>query len=172
MAVLPIVLHPDERLRTKAKKIHSLDNRLQKLVDDMIETMRNAHGVGLAAPQVGVSLRLIVIEIPQDYEGPNAGELVVLYNPELVKASGEDIQEEGCLSIPGWVADVKRFEVVTVKGRDRQGREVRLKADDLLGQALQHEIDHLDGVLFIDRIEPGALRRVIPEREEVEVGGR
>lgn len=172
MAVLPILTYEDPRLRVKCKKISQLDARLQKLVDDMIETMRAGHGVGLAAPQVGVLLRLFVAELPEDYDSPYAGQTIVLYNPEIVKASGEWEPEEGCLSIPGWIANVKRYETVTVKGRDRHGKEVRIKADGLLGQAFQHEIDHLDGVLFIDRIKPEQLRRVEPEREEVRAGAR
>jgi len=165
MAVLPVVMYPDSRLQAKCKKISQLDGRLQKLVDDMIETMRAAHGVGLAAPQVGVPLRLFVAELAEDYESPHAGRTFVLYNPEIVKASGEYEPEEGCLSIPGWVANVKRAEAVTVKGRDRHGKEVRVKADGLLGQAFQHEIDHLDGVLFIDRVSPEQLRRVEPKED-------
>ncbi len=170
MAVLPIVLHPDPILRAKCKRISRLDDRLQKLIDDMVETLHGANGVGLAAPQVGVPLRLFVAELPEDYDSPLAGQTFALYNPEVVKGSGEYEPEEGCLSIPGWIANVKRFETVTVKGRDRQGREVRLKADGLLGQAFQHEIDHLDGVLFIDRVSPDQLRRLEPEREEAAAG--
>ncbi len=170
MAVLPIVKYPDPILKVKCKKINQLDSRLQKLIDDMIETLHAAHGVGLAAPQVGVPLRLFVAELPADYEGPYAGQTFALYNPEIVKASGEYEPEEGCLSIPGWIANVKRAEAVTVKARDRHGKEVRLKVDDLLGQAFQHEIDHLDGVLFIDRVAPEQLRRLEPEREEAGVG--
>jgi len=159
MAVLPIVTHPDVRLRTKCKKVGRIDLGLQRLADDMLETMRNANGVGLAAPQVGACLRLIVVELPDDYDDPLAGQPIILFNPEIVKSSGEWEPEEGCLSIPGWIANVKRAEVVTVKGRDRSGHEVRYKGDDLLGQAFQHEIEHLDGVLFIDKVDQSALRR-------------
>lgn len=169
MALIPIVKYDDPRLRVKCKKIGSLDTRLQRLADDMIETMLDAGGVGLAAPQVGAQVRLIVIQLPDDYEHPLAGQPIILYNPEIIKFSGEYSPEEGCLSIPGWVANVKRHEVVTVKGRNRNGREVRYKADDLFGQALQHEIDHLDGVLFIDRVQPEELRRLEPERREAEM---
>ena len=172
MAVLPIVMHPDPRLRVKCNRIKQLDSRLQKLVDDMLDTMREVRGVGLAAPQVGVPLRLFVVELPEDYDSPYAGQTIVLYNPEIVRASGEWEPEEGCLSIPGWVANVKRYEVVTVKGRDRQGKEARFKADGLLGQAFQHEIDHLGGVLFIDRVSLEQLRRVQAEHEGEEVGAR
>ncbi len=166
MAVLPIVKHPDPRLRQKCKKVGRVDPGLQRLADDMLETMHNANGVGLAAPQVGVGLRLIVVELPDDYDDPLAGKPIILFNPEIVKSSGEQEGEEGCLSIPGWVADVKRAEVVTVKGRDRNGREVRYKGDGLLSVAFQHEIDHLDGVLFIDKVDQSALRRVEDSRPE------
>jgi peptide deformylase len=166
MAVLPIVKHPDKRLRVKCKKISRLDPSLQRLADDMLETLRAANGVGLAAPQVGVSLRLIVIGLPEDYDHPLAGQPIVVYNPEIVKSSGQWEPDEGCLSIPGLIANVPRAEVVTVKGRDRDGREVRFKADDLLGQAFQHEIDHLNGVLFIDLVPEEKIRRVEDERPE------
>ncbi len=165
MSVLPIVMYPDPRLRVKCKKISQFDSSLQKLVDDMVETLHAAHGVGLAAPQVGVPLRLFVAELPADYDSPLAGQTFVVANPEIVKASGEYEPEEGCLSIPGWIANVKRAQVVTIKGRDRHGKEIRVKADDLLAQAFQHEIDHLDGVLFIDRVSPDKLRRVESESE-------
>ncbi len=172
MAVLPIVKYPDQRLRVKCKRVGQVDSSLRKLIDDMVDTMRAGHGVGLAAPQVGVPLRLFVAELPEDYDSPYAGQTFAFVNPEIVKASGEYEPEEGCLSIPGWVANVKRAEVVTIKGRDRNGREVRVKADGLLGQAFQHETDHLDGVLFIDRVSPDQLRRVEAEREEAGAGVR
>ncbi|MBI2862457.1 MAG: peptide deformylase [Chloroflexi bacterium] len=173
MAVLPILQlsNPAEEaiLRQKAKRVSRLDGRLQRLIDDMLETMHDAHGVGLAAPQVGVSLRIIVIEIPSDYDGPHAGERHVMYNPELVRTVGEWEPEEGCLSFPGYVANVKRSQKVVVKGRDRQGRELRVRAEALLAQAFQHEIDHLNGVLFLDHLESlDLLRRVIPKTEQPE----
>jgi peptide deformylase len=164
MAIRPILLHPDDRLRVKCKKVGNVDARLRELIDDMLETMRDARGVGLAAPQVGVPLRIVTIELPDDYDDPRAGKPFVLINPEIVKSAGEWEPDEGCLSIPGYVANVKRFWTVTVKARDRLGREFRIKGDGLLGQALQHEIDHLNGTLFIDRLESmDQLRRV--ERE-------
>ena len=172
MAVLPIAKHPDPILRVRCKRISRLDPSLQALADDMIETMDDAHGVGLAAPQVGVPLRLFVVRLPEDYDDPLAGRTLVIYNPEIIRSSGEWEPEEGCLSIPGWVANVQRAEVVVLKGRDRDNREVRIKADGLLGHAFQHEIDHLDGVLFIDRVGPDELRRLEPEREEAGVGAR
>lgn len=166
MAVLPIVLHPNERLRQKCKRVGQLDARLNKLIDDMVETLGDAKGVGLAAPQVGLPLRLTVIQLPQDYDDPRAGELLVLLNPEIVKATGEWEPDEGCLSIPGYWATVTRHWSVTVKARDRRNKEIRIKGEGLLGQALQHEIDHLNGVLFIDRLESlDQLRKVEPPAE-------
>lgn len=182
MSILPIrTINPKKRkgppsaaftsdpvLRQKTKKVSRIDSSIQKLIDDMIETMYAARGVGLAAPQVGVSLRVCVIGLPGE-------EPFALINPEIVKKSGIRRVWEGCLSIPGFQALVPRSERVTVKGLDRNGREVRIKAEnDLLAQALEHEIDHLDGVLYIDYLEDvEELVSVEPaeeEAEEVEVG--
>src|SRR5262245_46311468 len=145
MGILPIRIAGDPVLRTKAKKVRNTsDPSLQKLIDDMIDTMHAAPGVGLAAPQVGVSLRVVVIETPDDG-------LLALINPEVVKKSGERRLNEGCLSVPGYQAEITRSKQVTVKALDRNGKEVRLKAvDSLLAQALEHEIDHINGVLYID----------------------
>lgn len=113
----------------------------------MIETMHAVPGrVGLAAPQVGVSLRVIVIGLPEEED-------IVLINPEIVRRAGERLVEEGCLSLPGYIGEIKRAESVKVKGRDQNGKEIRIKANDLLAQALEHEIDHLNGVLYIDYLE-------------------
>jgi len=167
MAVRPIVLHPDARLRQKCKKVGHLDNKMQTLIDDMVETLHEQRGVGLAAPQVGVPLRLTVVELPKDYDDPKAGELLILINPEIVKSAGEWEPDEGCLSLPGYWANVKRNWTVTVKARDRKNREYRIKAEGLLGQALQHEIDHLNGVLFVDHLESlDQLRKVEPREDE------
>ena len=160
MAVLPLRYAPDPVLRQKAKRVRSIDASIERLIDDMLETMLAVSGAGLAAPQVGVSLQVAVIEIPEE-------ETIVLINPEIVKRSGERLVEEGCLSIPGYRGDIKRSVSVTVKGRNRQGKEIRLKATGLLAQALEHEIDHLNGVLYIDHLEsPDKLFRVEPEEEE------
>ncbi len=151
MAVLPIRKLPDPVLRQKAKKIPGVDPSIRKLIGNMIETMEEANGVGLAAPQVGVVLRLIVIRLPEE----DAKE-IILINPEIVKKSGEREIEERCLSIPGYTGKIKRSCAVTVKGRNENWKEVRLKADELLAQALEHEIDHLNGVLYVDHIgKPG-----------------
>ena len=155
MAVLPIRMAGDPVLRQKAKRVRTIDASIQKLIDDMIETMRDAPGVGLAANQVGVSLRVIVMEIPEmdDREQPRR-DLYVLINPQIVKRSGLRELDEGCLSVPGYKAVVPRAVSVTVKGLDRTGKEVRIKAEDnLLAEALEHEIDHINGLLYIDHLE-------------------
>ncbi|MFQ6019671.1 MAG: peptide deformylase, partial [Dehalococcoidia bacterium] len=147
MAVHAIRMLGDPVLKAKAKRVTKIDDSIQRLIDDMIESMHAAHGVGLAAPQIGVSLRVIVIGLPDE-------EPVALINPEIVKRSGERRVDEGCLSLPGYRAEVARSEVVVARGLDRSGKQVRLKArDDLLAQALEHEIDHINGVLYIDHLE-------------------
>lgn len=145
MAVRPIRKVPEPVLRQKSKQVGSLDGSINRLIDDMLETMRLANGVGLAAPQVGVPLRVIVIGIPGERE-------IVLINPQIVRRSGERVILEGCLSLPGYNGQVKRSMKVSVKGRDRNGKEIRIKAEGLLAQALEHEIDHINGVLYMDRL--------------------
>jgi peptide deformylase len=140
-------------LRAKAKKVTRFDTYLERLVDDMWETMRAAPGVGLAAPQIGESIRVLVAA----YED----EQVALVNPEILKAEGEELGTEGCLSIPGLVGDnVPRAASISVKGRDPRGKEIRLRAEGWWARILQHEIDHLDGVLYIDHIKPQDIREV------------
>ena len=146
MAVLPILKYPDPVLCRKAKRVSRIDESLNRLIDDMIETMYQASGAGLAAPQVGVSLKIAVIGIPDE-------DVIVLVNPEVVKKSGERMVIEGCLSVPGYRGEIKRAEKVTVKALDRNGKAFRIKADDLLAEVLEHEIDHLNGVLYIDHLE-------------------
>jgi len=160
LAVLPITVLGDAVLRQRAKRVSQVDGSIQRLVESMIETMRDAGGVGLAAPQVGVPLRVVAIAMPGE-------EVITLINPEIVKRSGERTVTEGCLSVPGYWAEVTRSVSVTVKGRDLQGHQVRVKAkDDLLAQALEHEIDHINGVLYIDHLESlDELRKVAPETE-------
>ncbi|HVC33812.1 MAG TPA: peptide deformylase [Chloroflexota bacterium] len=161
------VQHP--MLRRKCSKIQRLDVGLQRLVDDLIETMHHANGVGLAAPQVGVPVRLFVVETPEETEESHAGELFVLYNPEILKKFDLYYPVEGCLSMPGWEANVPRYKGVLVKARNRQGKEFRIKAEGLLAQALQHENDHLDGVLFFDHLaSTDELRRIERAAEAVE----
>ncbi|MCK4965074.1 MAG: peptide deformylase, partial [Dehalococcoidia bacterium] len=146
MAVLPIVCYPDAVLRQKAKRVSNIDGSIQRLIDDMVDTMHEIEGVGLAAPQVGVSLRVIVVELPGE-------ETLALVNPQIVKRSGERPVAEGCLSIPGYQGELKRSVKVVAKGLDHHGREVRIKGEELMAQVLEHEIDHLNGVLYIDHLE-------------------
>ena len=152
---------PDPVLREPAKKVPLIDSSVLKLIDDMIDTLRAASGIGLAAPQVGVSLRVAVIEVPGE-------DVITLINPEIVKKKGERVIVEGCLSVPGYQGDVKRAVTVKVKARNRDGREVRITAtDDILAQALEHEIDHLDGRLYTDLVEsPESLWEIDPDSEE------
>ena len=159
MAVLPLRCHPDPVLRRKARRLGIIDGSIQRLVEDMLDTMRHAEGVGLAAPQVGVSLRLAVIQLPEQ-------EPLVLINPEVVKRKGEVDVVEGCLSIPGYNAQLKRSLQVVVKALNREGRPFRIKGEELLAQVLEHEIDHLNGVLYIDRLEsPDMLKKVEEEKD-------
>ncbi len=170
MAIRKIFTSENPVLRQKAKKVKKLDTSIQKLIDDMIETMLDAPGVGLAAPQVGVSLRVIVVGIPEDEEDPHGGTKLQLINPEIFKSEGEQIGEEGCLSIPGYVGIVKRAMNVTVKGLNRHGKEVKVKATGYMARVLQHEIDHVDGRLFTDRLEsPAHLFRLGPNQERIPV---
>lgn len=160
MPVRPIRIAGDPVLRERAKKVRRIDPSIERLIDDMVETMRGAPGVGLAAPQVGQSLRIVVIETPEDG-------LMALINPEVVKSSGERRLMEGCLSVPGYQGEITRSRQVTVKALDRDGKEIRLKAvDSLLAQALEHEIDHINGILYIDHLEPG--EELIPIRPSVD----
>jgi peptide deformylase len=160
VSILPVRIVPDPVLRQKAKRLRSIDASIEKLIDEMLETMPAVSGVGLAAPQVGVSLQLAVIGLPEE-------EPIVLVNPEIIKKSGERMVEEGCLSVPGYRGEITRAEVVTVKGRDRRGKEFRIKASGLLAQALEHEIDHLGGILYIDHLEsPDKLFRIEPDEED------
>jgi peptide deformylase len=138
--------------------VPAADASIQKLIDDMLKTMEEASGVGLAAPQVGIPLRLVVIRLPEE-----EAEDIVLINPEIVKKSGEREIEERCLSVPGYVGTVKRACAVTVKARDRDWREIRIKGQDLLAQALEHELDHLNGTLYVDLLEsPDKLKKLEP----------
>lgn len=156
MAIREIIQLDNPILRKKANRVTSFDKKFQQLVDDMIETMLEAPGVGLAAPQVAVSQRLILVRLPDDEDsreeyGDEAGKLYVLVNPEIIKASKEIVEGvEGCLSIPGYVGKVDRHEKVTVKGFDRYGKPIRVKASGWQARVFQHEIDHLDGRLYID----------------------
>jgi peptide deformylase len=159
MAILPMIDYNNPVLRQKAKRVSNIDKAIVQLIDDMVETMHEVEGVGLAAPQVGVPLRIAVIELPDE-------EIIVLVNPKIVKRSGERQIEEGCLSIPGYRGEIQRSEKVTVKGLDRFGREIRIKGEGLLAQALEHELDHLDGTLYIDHLE--SIDKLTPVTVDVE----
>jgi len=148
---------PDHVLRQKAKKVSTIDSSIQRLIDDMVETMQQANGVGLAAPQVGVSLRVVVVQMPGE-------EPIAIINPKIVKRAGERGVTEGCLSVPGYAGEIKRSVSVTVKGQDRQGKAIRLKATELMAEALEHELDHLNGILYVDHIESqDKLHKIEPE---------
>jgi peptide deformylase len=170
MALLPILTAPDPRLKKKAQPVAAVDADLRQLMDDMLETMYAAPGIGLAAPQVGVLKRVIVLDI--DREEVKTGPLVMA-NPEIIEASDEDVSyEEGCLSVPEHYADVVRPGAVTVRYLDREGKQQDMKCEGLLATCVQHEIDHLDGILFIDHISAlkrnMILRKLLKARKEKE----
>lgn len=147
-------------LRRKARAVGRMTPQIQQLIDGMIDVMHEATGVGLAAPQVGVSKRVIIAEVEE--------RLHVLIDPKIVKREGEELGTEGCLSIPGTVADVPRAARVIVKGKNRKGRGITLKAEGLLARVLQHEVDHLDGILFLDRVVDTSTIREVAVSAEVE----
>lgn len=149
MAVLPIRTFPDPVLRIRAEEVSRFDADLQRLIDDMVETLYAAPGLGLAAPQVGVSLRLFVYDLSVQ-EGKHP--LVVVANPEIVKAEGEAIDQEGCLSVPHYRERVKRPSRLLLRGQDREGKPLELEGEGLLARLFQHEVDHLNGMLLIDRL--------------------
>jgi peptide deformylase len=154
MAILDIVTFPDPFLRLKAKQVTKFDAELQTLIENMFETMRAAPGVGLAAPQIGESLRLVVVEYTEDEDENAKPKKYVLINPEIVRRSEEMVTDlEGCLSLPGLVGSVERHQSVTVKAKNRFGKPLKIEAEEWLARIFQHEIDHLDGVLYIDRAE-------------------
>jgi len=161
MAIIPIRVAPDPILKQKSKRVRTIDGSIHKLIGDMIETMHSAGGVGLAAPQLGTPLRVIVIGMP-------AQEDIALINPEIVRRTGERLVDEGCLSVPGYIGQIKRAELVRAKGRDQNGREIRIRANGLLAEVLEHEIDHLNGVLYIDHLESmDKLRKIEPEEAQL-----
>jgi len=171
MAVRDIIFADNPILREKSKKVKNFGEALQVLIDDMVETMHAANGLGLAAPQIGVLERVIVIQLPEDEEDPQGGKLFTLCNPQIIRAEGEEKEEgeEGCLCLPGWVGEVKRATSVIVKAQDRRGKKVRIKAEGFLARVFQHESDHLNGILYIDRVEsPDKLRRIVPPEESEE----
>lgn len=167
MAIRDIVVLGDRSrdpvLRRKAKKVHRVDESIKKLIEDLIDTVHEAHGAGLAAPQIGVPLRAIVTNVED--------QLRVVLNPEIVEESEEQVEgEEGCLSIPGWYGPLMRKERVTVRGMSRTGKPIKIKSEGWEARAFQHEVDHLNGILFIDRMEDRSkLHRVESAEEEEEL---
>lgn len=151
MAIIEIKKYPDKILKQKTADVTDLNSDTQYLIDNMIETMYSVRGLGLAANQVGVSRRLCVIDCSSKED---KGQIIVLANPFIIEREGTIESEEGCLSIPGYISSIKRSEKVFVKGLDREGKQIELEATGLLARVLQHEIDHLDGLLFIDRMSP------------------
>jgi peptide deformylase len=160
MAVYKIITTENPILRQKAKKVHRFDASMQKLVNDMFETMHTAGGVGLAGPQIALSLRVFVADF-EDHK-------VAMFNPEIIKAEGEERATEGCLSIPGYVGDnIRRATMVIVRGQDARGKTFKVRAEGWFARVLQHEIDHLDGILFLDRLDrPEDLHEVTEEELE------
>lgn len=164
MAVLPIRVFGDPVLRTACAPVEHIDSRIRRLVDDMIETMYDAPGVGLAAPQVGVGRRIFVFDI-QDDQGPRT-----VINPELVETSGEWEYEEGCLSVPEYYWLIRRPAWAVVRGVGLEGEEVEYGGDELLGRVLQHEFDHLNGRLLLERLDRGARRKALRSIREDALG--
>jgi peptide deformylase len=155
-------------LRGKSRKVQQVTPKLVSFAQQMLETMRNAKGVGLAAPQVGVLQRFFVVELPEDEENNLTRETYILFNPEIVKGAGEDIGYEGCLSIPGYIGEVVRQEKITMKALNERGRPVRYKLEGYLARVFQHELDHLDGVLYTDKLtDPDTFQPVEAGQEEV-----
>lgn len=160
MAIREILKYPNPILRKKAEKVTTFDASLQELVDDMEETMYDAPGVGLAAPQIGVSLQLLVMDITEKDEEPA---LTVYVNPELSEGEGSDLEEEGCLSVVDLTAKVKRFTKIRVKAQDIEGNHLDFIAEDWFARVIQHEVDHLNGTLFIDRLS--SLKRAMYKKK-------
>ena len=158
MAIRQIRLEKDEILRKKSREVEDVDDRIRQLLDDMIDTMHEYNGVGLAGPQVGILKRVFVVDLYDD-KGP-----IVFINPVILKTQGEREVEEGCLSFPNQFAKVIRPEEVTAEYTDRKGKRVKIKAKDLLAQAICHEYDHLEGEVFVDKIVPGTMEYVEPEK--------
>ena len=159
MAIRIIRLEKDEILRKKSREVEVIDDKIQTLIDDMIDTMYKYNGVGLSAVQVGVLKRIVVIDIEDDTG------VKVLINPKILKSKGEHEVEEGCLSFPNQYAKLVRPKEVTVEALDRDGKKITIKAKDLLAQAICHELDHLDGIVFTDKMIPGTLEHVEPEQK-------
>lgn len=162
MTILNVLRFPDERLRTKAATVAEVNNDVKQIIDDMLETMYDENGVGLAATQVNIHQRIVVINVSEDKD-----QSYVLINPEIISHSSDtEINEEGCLSVPGCYAKVDRYTEVTVKALDRDGKEFTLNATELLAICIQHELDHLDGKLFVDYLSPLKRQRIKTKLEK------
>jgi peptide deformylase len=169
MAKLDILHYPDPRLRTVAKPVTAVDERIRRLADDMLETMYAAPGIGLAATQVNVHERLIVLDLSEDKTQP-----LVFINPEIIEADGHEVMEEGCLSVPGIYEKVERTEHRKVRALDGEGEIFEMQADGLLAVCIQHEIDHLDGKVFVDYLSPLKQQRIgkkLQKQQKVEPAG-
>ena len=160
MAIREIRFNGDEILRKKSREVDEVNDRIRELLQDMLDTMHEYNGVGLAGPQVGILKRVIVIDL---YDGSEPLQLV---NPKIIKAKGKQEVEEGCLSFPNQFAKMIRPKEVTVEALNQDGKKVKIVAKDLLAQALSHEIEHLDGILFVDNMVPGTLEYIEPEKDE------
>ncbi len=161
MAILDILHFPDPRLRTRARKVDTVDERLRTLVDDLLETMYQAPGIGLAATQVNIHQRVLVIDISSEQDEPR-----VFINPEILEATGHEEMDEGCLSVPGIYERVQRANRIRVQALDRQGEAFELEAEGLLAVCIQHEIDHLDGKLFVDYLSQLKRQRIRKKLEK------
>ncbi len=162
LSILTILEFPDERLRKKAAVVPAVDANIRKLVDDMLETMYQAKGVGLAATQVNVHQRIVVIDVSEEKDKP-----LCLINPEIIEKTGDEESEEGCLSVPGFFEKVKRAERIRVKALDRDGKAIEFEADDLLAVCIQHELDHLEGKLFVDYLSSLKRQRIKKKLEKL-----
>jgi peptide deformylase len=162
LSILNILEFPDERLRKKAIAVKTVDQKIQILVDDMLETMYESRGVGLAATQVNIHQRIIVIDVSEEKNNP-----LCLINPEIFEKAGDEESEEGCLSVPGFFEKVKRAERIKVRALDREGQLFEFEASDLLAVCVQHEIDHLNGKLFVDYISPLKRQRIKKKLEKI-----
>lgn len=166
MAILDILYFPDERLRKQAKKVMQVDAKISHLVDDMFETMYEAPGVGLAATQVDVHQRIVVIDVSKEKDQP-----LCFINPEIIEKEGVEECEEGCLSVPGFYETVQRADHIKVKALDREGQPFEMEADELLAVCIQHELDHLKGKLFVDYISPLKRQRIRKKLEKQKKSG-
>ncbi len=162
MSILTILEFPDDRLRKKAVEVKAVDGKVKKLVDDMLETMYQAKGVGLAATQINVQQRIVVIDVSEERDNP-----LCLINPEIIMKEGTEESEEGCLSVPGFFEKVTRAERIKVKALNKEGQPFELDADDLLAVCIQHELDHLEGKLFVDYISSLKRQRIKKKLEKI-----